>query len=52
MLGMLKQTNSVLEEIREGRKSDLGLIDQLVLPNQSKTMDSIVNEKFCYEVQR
>lgn len=35
-LGMLKLTSSVLEEIREGQESDLGLVDQLVLINQGK----------------
>ena len=36
MLGMLKLTNTILDEIKEGQKSDLGLIDQLVLTNQGK----------------
>lgn len=27
MLGMLKLTSGILEEIREGRKVDLGLVD-------------------------
>lgn len=35
-LGMLKLTNGILEEIKEGQKSYLGLIDQLVLTNQGK----------------
>lgn len=38
-LGMLKLTNSVLEEIREGHKSNFGLNDHLVLINQGKKMD-------------
>lgn len=33
-LGMLKLTSGILEEIREGQKSDLGLVDHLTLINQ------------------
>ena len=33
-LGMLKLTSGILEEIREGHKSDLSLVDQLTLINQ------------------
>ena len=32
-LGMLKLTSGILEEIREGQKSDLKLVDQLTLIN-------------------
>lgn len=32
-LGMLKLTSSILEEIREGQKLDLGFVDQLLLIN-------------------
>lgn len=35
-LGVLKLTSNVLEEIKEGQKSYLGLIDRLVLINQGK----------------
>ena len=35
-LGMLKLTSGILEEIREGRKINLGLIYRLVLINQGK----------------
>lgn len=31
---MLKLTNGVLEEIREGKKINLGLVDRLVSINQ------------------
>ena len=33
-LGMLKLASGILEEIREGQKSDLKLVDQLTLINQ------------------
>lgn len=35
-MGMLKLTNGILEEIREGQKIDLGLFDQLVSINQGQ----------------
>lgn len=35
-LGMLKLASSILDEIREGQKIDLGLIDQLVLINRDE----------------
>lgn len=44
LLGMLKLTNSVLGDIREGHKSDLGLIDQLVLIDQGKKVDFRIDE--------
>lgn len=43
-LGMLKLTSSFLEEIREGQKIELGLIDQLVLINQGKRGDFKIDE--------
>lgn len=43
-LGMLKLINSLLEDIRERHKSDLGLIDNLVLINQGKEVDFKVDE--------
>ena len=33
-LGMLKLTSGILDEIREGQKSDSSLVDQLTLINQ------------------
>ena len=33
-MGMLKLTSGILEEIREGQKSDLSLVDRLTLINQ------------------
>lgn len=44
MLGMLKLTNDVLHEIREGRKSNLGLIDRLVFIKQGKEVDFKIYE--------
>lgn len=38
-LGMLKLTSSILDEIKEGQKIDLGLIDQLVLINRGEGDD-------------
>src|SRR4051812_12668629 len=35
-LGMLKLTSGILEEIREGQKADVELIDKLTLINQGK----------------
>lgn len=35
-LGMLKSTSSIIEEIKEGQKIDIGLVDRLVLINQNK----------------
>lgn len=50
-LGMLKLTNNVLEEIKEGLRLDLGLIDRLVLINQGKEVEFKVDEigimEFC-----
>ena len=34
--GMLKLTSGIIEEIREGQKFDLKLVDQLTLINQGK----------------
>jgi len=38
-LGMLKLTSNILEEIKNGQKEDLELVDQVVLVNQSKGVD-------------
>ena len=35
-LGMLKLTSGIIEEIREGQKFDLKLVEQLTLINQGK----------------
>ena len=35
-LGMLTLTSGILDEIREGQKSDLSLVDRLMLINQGK----------------
>lgn len=43
-LGMLRLTNNVLEEIKEGQKPNSHLIDQLVLINQGKLEDFKVGE--------
>ena len=38
-LGMLKLTNNILEEIKNGQKEDLKLMDRVVLVNQGKGGD-------------
>lgn len=43
-LGILKLTSSILEEIREIQKSNLRLIDRLVLFNQDKLDDFRIDE--------
>lgn len=43
-LDILKLTSGVLEEIRDGQKLDLGLIDRMVLINQGKRGDFRINE--------
>ncbi|XP_050889373.1 uncharacterized protein LOC127094602 [Lathyrus oleraceus] len=43
-LGMLKLTSGILDEIREGQKSDLGLVDRLTLINQGKGGDFRIDE--------
>lgn len=43
-LGMLKLTNSIIEEIREGQKTELKLIDQLTLINQVQGGDFRIGE--------
>lgn len=43
-LGMLKLTSGTIEEIGEGLKSNLRLIDWLVLINQGKVVDFRINE--------
>lgn len=45
-LGMLKLNSCILEEIREGHKVDLGLIDRLVLINQGKDVVFRFDEKY------
>lgn len=53
-LGMLKLTRGILEDIREGQKTDVGLVGQLVLINQNKGGDFRINENgvmgFKYKV--
>ena len=43
-LGMLKLTSGILDEIREGQKSDLGLVDRLTLINQGQGGDFRIDE--------
>lgn len=43
-LGMLKLTSDILKEIREGQKTDLGLVNQLVLINRGEGGDFRVSE--------
>ena len=43
-LGMLKLTSGILDEIREGQKSDLVLVDKLTLINQGKSGDFRIYE--------
>lgn len=43
-LGMLKLTSGFLEEIREGQKVNLGLVEWIVLINKGKGGDFRVNE--------
>ena len=43
-LGMLKLTSPVLEEIKEGQKADLELVNQLTLINQGKETDFKLDE--------
>ncbi|XP_050908916.1 uncharacterized protein LOC127122659 [Lathyrus oleraceus] len=43
-LGMLKLTSGILDEIREGQKSDLVLVDRLTLINQGKGGDFRIDE--------
>ena len=43
-LGMLKLTSSILEEIREGQRSDLKLVDQLTLINQGNGGEFKIDE--------
>ena len=49
-LGMLKLNIGILKEIKEGHKSDLGLIGQLVLINQGKGGDFKIyeNDVMCF----
>ncbi|KAI5385795.1 hypothetical protein KIW84_072414 [Lathyrus oleraceus] len=43
-LGMLKLTNGILDEIREGQKSDMLLVDKLTLVNQGQGGEFRVDE--------
>ena len=43
-LGMLRLTSSILEEIREGQRSDLKLVDQLTLINQGNGGEFKIDE--------
>ena len=43
-LGILKLTSGVLDEIREGQKSDLCLVDRLALINQGRGGDFRIDE--------
>lgn len=53
-LGMLKLTSNILEEIKEGKKMDIKLVDRLGLINQGKENDFRVDEngikKLCDRV--
>jgi len=43
-LGMLKLTSNILEEIKNGQKEDLELVNRVVLVNQGKGGDFRLNE--------
>jgi len=43
-LGMLKLTSQMLEEIKEGQKTYLELVDRLTLINQEKEVDFRINK--------
>ena len=43
-LGMLKLTSNILEEIKNGQKEDLELVDRVVLVNQGKGGDFRLDE--------
>src|SRR3954469_7868026 len=43
-LGMLKLTNGIVEEIRNGQKSDVGLVDKLTLINQGRGGEFRIDE--------
>ena len=43
-LGMLKLTKNILEEIKNGQKEDLELVDRIVLVNQGKCGDFRLDE--------
>ncbi|KEH16378.1 hypothetical protein MTR_0205s0020 [Medicago truncatula] len=43
-LEMLKLTSNILEEIKNGQKDDLGLVDHVVLVNQGKGVDFRLDE--------
>lgn len=43
-LGMLKMISGILEEIIEGQKTNVGMVDRLVLINQNKGGDFRIDE--------
>jgi len=43
-LGMLKLTSNILKEIKSGQKEDLELVDRVVLVNQGKGADFILDQ--------
>jgi len=43
-LGMLKLTSIIFEEIKNGQKENLELVDRAVLVNQGKGVDFILDE--------
>jgi len=43
-LGMLKMKSNILEEIKNGHKDDLELVDRVVLVNQGKGVDFRLDE--------
>jgi len=43
-LGMLKLTSNILEEIKKGQKENLELVDRVVLVNQGKGVDFILDK--------
>ena len=43
-LGMFKLTSNILEEIKNGQKEDLELVDRVVLDNQGKGVDFRLDE--------
>lgn len=50
-LGMLKLTSGLLDEIREGQKSDVELVDRLNLINQGQGGEFQIDEKWCDEIR-
>jgi len=52
-LGMLKLTSNILEEIKNGQKEDLELVDQVMLVNQGKGGDLRLGENgvLCFVIE-